>query len=312
MNYIVLDLEWNQAFTPKMMVKKPVLLRGEIVQIGAVKLDENYRILDTFKIMVTPKHYTKMHKKVTKITRITTEELQYGFPFPVAMKHFQKWCGEEFTFLTWGPEDVEIFRSNMMLHHLDTEWLPKAYDLQIIFDSQITNENRQVSLLDAMEQVGEPALVAHDALNDARNTVAVCVHLNMEKGLEEYESLEQQMHAARTDAKENSLITKTYASREEALKDPEVIQFFCPTCGENVTCEGFVQQNSDKYICIGKCENGEELFVRLRFRKQLDERFKVSRIIYEMDEENRAYYLHKKEQKEEAQATFLQESAMVS
>lgn len=312
MNYIVLDLEWNQAFSAKKMVKTPVLLKGEIVQIGAVKLDENYHILDTFKIMVTPKHYTKMHKKVTKITRITTEELQYGFPFPVALRHFQKWCGEEFTFLTWGPEDMEILRINLLLHNLDTEWLPRAYDLQIIFDSQITNENRQVSLLDAMEQVGEPALVAHDALNDARNTVSVCIHLNMEKGLAEYEALEQQMHAARTDAKDNSLILQTYASREEALEDPEVLHFFCPLCGGNVTCEGLVQQNSDKCICIGKCENGEELFVRLRFRKQQDERFNVSRIIYEMDEENRAYYFKKREQKERAQAAFLQRTTMVS
>ena len=50
MNYIVLDVEWNQPFNMKSMVKKTLMLRGEIVQIGAVKLDENYHILDTFKM----------------------------------------------------------------------------------------------------------------------------------------------------------------------------------------------------------------------------------------------------------------------
>ena len=110
MNYIVLDLEWNQPFDMKSMVRSPVRLHGEIIQIGAVKLDESYHILDTFKIMVSPKHYTKMHKKVTKLTGITTEDLQYGFQFPVAFKYFRKWCGEEFAFLTWGPDDVEMLR----------------------------------------------------------------------------------------------------------------------------------------------------------------------------------------------------------
>ena len=108
MNYIVLDLEWNQPVSAKSMVRTPVSLYGEIIQIGAVKLDENYHILDTFKIMVAPKHYRKMHKKVTKLTKITTKDLQYGFPFPVAFGHFKKWCGDEFAFLTWGPDDIGI------------------------------------------------------------------------------------------------------------------------------------------------------------------------------------------------------------
>ena len=36
MNYIVLDMEWNQPFNMKSMIKKPLMLHGEIVQIGAV------------------------------------------------------------------------------------------------------------------------------------------------------------------------------------------------------------------------------------------------------------------------------------
>ena len=43
MNYIVVDLEWNQAMSSKSSVfnKLPIKLRGEIIEIGAVKLDEN-------------------------------------------------------------------------------------------------------------------------------------------------------------------------------------------------------------------------------------------------------------------------------
>ena len=74
MNYIVLDLEWNQSFDMKSMVKKPVMLHVEIIQIGAVKLDENYHILDIFKIMVSPKYFSKMRKKLAKLTDIKTED----------------------------------------------------------------------------------------------------------------------------------------------------------------------------------------------------------------------------------------------
>lgn len=299
-------MEWNQPFNMKSTVKRPVILHGEIVQIGAVKLDENYHILDTFKIMVSPKYYTKMHKKVSSLTKITNEELQYGFPFPIAFNYFKKWCGEEFVFLTWGSDDIDVLRDNMIIHNINTEWIPSIYNIQVIFDDQITKEKRQVSLSYAMEKIGEPALKAHDALNDARNTVCVCLHLDMVRGLSEYAILQNQMNCYGTLAKERNKSAKTYLSRESALNDPELINFFCPTCGSNVECVNFVRQDYNKFICIGKCENGDELFVRFKFAKCPDGKLCVSRILYEMDENNKSYYLRKKQQADEAEAAYLQ------
>ena len=310
MNYIVLDLEWNQPFDMRSMVKRPIMLHGEIVQIGAVKLDENYHILDTFKIMVSPKYYPKMHKKVSKLTGITTEALQYGFTFPLAFEHFRKWCGDAFVFLTWGPDDIEMLRDNMTMHKIDTGWIPSAYNIQVIFDDQIAKTKRQVSLSYAMDTIGEPALKAHDALNDARNTVCVCLHLDMVKGLAEYAALQKQMGRYGNPSKERGESTRTYSTRGEALKDPELTNFFCPTCGSNVACVDFVRQNSNKFICIGKCENGDELFVRFKFTKWSDGKFSVSRILYEKDEDNRNYYLSKKQQAEEAEKAYLQRIAI--
>ena len=42
---IVLDLEWNQPFSTRSMVTTPVRLPGEIIQIGAVKLNERLEIV---------------------------------------------------------------------------------------------------------------------------------------------------------------------------------------------------------------------------------------------------------------------------
>ena len=50
MYYIILDMEWNQALDRAHTVEKPVLLRGEIIQIGAVKCDEDFNLVDRLKI----------------------------------------------------------------------------------------------------------------------------------------------------------------------------------------------------------------------------------------------------------------------
>ena len=52
MHYVVMDLEWNQAMSSKSSVfnKLPIHLRGEIIEIGAVKIDEDANVLDTFSI----------------------------------------------------------------------------------------------------------------------------------------------------------------------------------------------------------------------------------------------------------------------
>ena len=49
-------------------IKEPVYLKGEIIQIGAVKVDERFRTLDTFNVMICPKYYTKLHSKVASET----------------------------------------------------------------------------------------------------------------------------------------------------------------------------------------------------------------------------------------------------
>ena len=44
MHYITLDLEWNQAYAQKALAVQRQLssrLRGEVIQIGAVKLDKS-------------------------------------------------------------------------------------------------------------------------------------------------------------------------------------------------------------------------------------------------------------------------------
>lgn len=184
MQYIILDLEWNQPLSKQQIVKKPFKLRGEIIQIGAVKVDENMQTIDTFDVMIKPKHYCTMNKKVQELTDITDEHLAGGVQFEDAICNFRTWCGDEFEFLTWGPEDVYMLEDNLDFFGLDSDWVPAAYDAQVIFDDQVTMENRDYSLGYAMFKFGIKPLKCHDALNDAINTVKVLLNLNFKESFD--------------------------------------------------------------------------------------------------------------------------------
>lgn len=269
MNYIILDMEWNQPPHPKRMVRKPVVLVGEVIQIGAAKVNEALEVIDTFKAMVMPQFYTRMHKHVTRVTGLTDDDLIQGLPFPDAFDDFAKWCGEDCVILTWGPDDIPMLRTNMMLHGLDCP-LPPCYDLQVIYDGQITHENRQHSLTAVMEALGEPALDAHDALNDALNTAKVCLHLDMAKGLAEYP-------VPTRNGQERKGVA--FANKEEAIR--ELREVYCPFCGRPLILSVFKEQDSRHTISEVECENGHSLTVTFRFTKWPDRLYTASRTIAE-------------------------------
>lgn len=187
MYYIVLDLEWNQPTSRNKLVTSPVKLHGEIIQIGAVRFDCEFNMLDDISIAVAPKYYTEMNHYVKALTGIRTKDLKKGKPFPEAVEEFKKWCGKDCCFITWGPDDIAVLSANMKLHSIDDSDMPKHYNLQLIFNKQITGENRQWSLSSAMEKLEMPLdLPCHDARNDAIYTARICSKLDMDKGIAEY------------------------------------------------------------------------------------------------------------------------------
>ena len=78
MEYIVMDMEWNQALTFSEMVKDPVFLTGEIIQIGAIKLNQTLEVVDSFNERIAPQYYTELHPKVAEITKLSNRDLQKG------------------------------------------------------------------------------------------------------------------------------------------------------------------------------------------------------------------------------------------
>ena len=87
MQYIILDMEWNQPWPGSYSAKKalPSPLRGEIVQIGAVRMTQDQQVADEFQILIRPKYFKKMNRKVASLTGIRDSVLrEKGVSFPEA------------------------------------------------------------------------------------------------------------------------------------------------------------------------------------------------------------------------------------
>lgn len=276
MNYIIFDLEWNQPPEENAVIRDPVYLSGEIVQIGAVKLDDSFRTVDELRLYIRPQYYTKMHRRIASLTGIRDKDLQEkGVPFPEAFAQFRQWCGEEFAYMTWSTSDLPMLVDNMLLHRLEQYTLPVCYDIQRIFGREIMRSTQRYSLDHALEILNERGDAAHDALHDARNTAKVCGHLDLEDYLEEYGS--------RVFCEEQS--QKMYTSFREVLEDGELSRFTCPWCGEEVICESWLPFYFGSYIAMGSCCEGDEFIVQLIPEKDGSGNYCAKRLFFEMSDD---------------------------
>lgn len=107
MDYIIIDLEWNNTYCKK---KKGFL--NEIIEVGAVKLNESLEIVDTFSMIVKAQLGKKLHTRVKELTNITNDDISGGTPFSQVMATFRKWSAGENVVLTWGDTDIRVLIEN--------------------------------------------------------------------------------------------------------------------------------------------------------------------------------------------------------
>lgn len=302
MAYIVLDLEWNQAMSAQSSIfnKLPIHLRGEIIQIGAVKLQDDMTPGEEFQIDVRPIYFRRMHYKVKKLTGFDKERLRQGTTFPEAMKKFRTWCGDNVVFLTWGHDDKGIMEQNIMIHDLEWDWIDGWVNLQLLYNHHIGGDRNQKSLASAMEHFDIlQTRTAHDALGDAYNTALVCSKLDLTSSLAEYKTIEALLSRrlpTQTGNQKNGpqalehSAFHNYHSRTAAFEAPEISHIPCPRCGNTMENSRWINQGDRRYMTLAKCpEHGRHL-VRLKFRQVSEDRWTVNRIVYAADDTHVHFY----------------------
>lgn len=302
------------------MVLDPVRLAGEVIQMGAIRLNSQMEYVDELKLIVRPQHYTKMHSTVKRITGIDEKQLAAGLPFPQAMEKLRQWCGQEpWVFVTWGDDDRAMLLDNFRLHRMDTDWVPMAYNLQWIFNMQVSGEERQWSLQAAMEKLELTSeLQAHDALNDARNTARICQALDMEKGMADYPAwVEAKLAKQRAKAQSKPAWLEKlegYSNRRAATGDLRRRVLLCPECEGPTVQTSWVRQGDDRWMFMARCRQHGQWLVEAWMTQQPDGTIQVERKFIPATPELVAQYERKRSQmlrkrKKKAEKTIPQPAA---
>jgi len=309
MDYIVLDMEWNQPWpgSPSARKQLPVAIRGEIIQIGAVRVTEEQFVTDEFQIMIKPKYYRHLNRRVSKLTGIKESRLkEEGVPFPEAMEQFRAWCGEDIVFLTWGFDDIAILRENLRLFQLDEGFTEKWYNAQMIFNAQTDGSTSQKALKTAMEMFSiEATRPAHDALGDAYHTALICAMLDLKRGMDEYDaalkSHENGFHGAEIPGCIARKVFYDYADKRAALSAMSGEENICPTCGSKMLGSRWFSQPGHRYMDLATCPEHGKFLIRVRLSLQEDGLVRVSRLTYEASSEAAQAYARPAEKADPAE-----------
>jgi len=169
---------------------------------------------------------------------------------------------------------------NLLMHGLDAA-LPDGYDLQRIFGHEIMRDDRQCSLERAMELLRLKPDRAHDALNDARNTVRVCGSMDLERCMEEYCLRYIEYGSDRLAGRVGGL---PYPDLPAAQADPQLAALTCPYCGQPLTLGEWTRKDGNTMLAYARCNEGDEYLSVCRYVRT-PEGIRMGRMVYEMSDD---------------------------
>lgn len=282
-------MEWNQPRKRSETVTSPVPLHGEIIRIGAVKINGDMQETDRIHYCIIPKYYKKMNSAVGRVTGLSGASISYGQKFPEAYSRFLEWCGAESVILVWGSEDEKMLDANLAVHKIKTPH-PKFYDLQQIFARRIMGTNRQFSLIAAAEQFGIPCeLKAHDALNDAVYCARIGVKTDFLRFLDGYEDM---LREAEEEKQEKYFRTyMNIKSVEEAMSDRRITFLRCPRCRRIMKREKWVFYSVNAAVNCCECRAHGGYYVRIKMKKCPDGTYAATKKYSRLTAEYRDFYL---------------------
>lgn len=180
--YIVLDLEMCKV--PQGEIREIFDTAREIIQIGAVMLDENYDIIDHFDMLVKPE-YGVIDREIYNLTGISQEDVENAPRSEDALKAFEEWIPENSTLVTWSENDAiqiddEIYFKDLSLDKLYS-FIEEYIDCQEMFSQKMHTEKKyQLSEALAIANVEYDENI-HTAHADAYNTALLFKKIQTEE-----------------------------------------------------------------------------------------------------------------------------------
>ena len=279
MNYIILDFEWDGSFYPK-----TGRFINQILQIGAVKLDGEFNIIDTFERTIKSSFSRRVSKRFAELTGITKEDMLSGVPVGMAVKEYNEWAGEDAITLTWSNSDLyTLIENEKHLFGGIKLKINKYLDLQSYIQGEMRmlglECNSQISLFNASQALGIE--IDEENLHNAKaDSIAAAKLLKKYYNEKRFCALIQDTN--NPEFFERLLFKPHFISdiNDESI-DKSQLEFICDTCNKPLKRLKKWHFKCGTFFADMYCENCQKKYsARVKFRKYYD-RVKVYRKLIE-------------------------------
>ena len=174
MNFIIYDIEATCWKTKGEAYQK----RQEIIEIGALKIDDDGQILSTYSTFVRPVFHPTLSDFCQQLTSIHQVDVNKAEPFDQIIENFKEWTGmydEDYLLCSWGCFDRSIFIKNCLMYDLESEWAKQHISLKHQYP-RIIGTGREVGLKRAVVNEGfDFDGMHHRAISDAENLAKIFI-----------------------------------------------------------------------------------------------------------------------------------------
>ena len=296
MSLIVVDLEWNQSSTGRepSVAKLPF----EIIEIGAIKLNNDYEMIGEFSQLIKPIVYPRLYHITSKLIHIQMEDLARGGRFTDVVRDFNHWCGEDAVICTWGPSDVTELQRNLKFFDMPliNDGPVEYIDVQKIYALAYEKDTHtRLSLAHAVDAIGiEKDIPFHRAFSDAYYTAKVLAKVAKEHPeVLKFVSYDvtfppktKEDEVFKDFGTYSKQITRVFKDREIALRDKGVMSIVCTKCNKPIKKRiGWFSPNGKQYVSAGFCDEHGLIKNRVRIQKYDDDSVCVIKIVKPIENE---------------------------
>ncbi len=268
MNYVILDLEWDSTYFAK---QKRFI--NQILQIGAVKLDSNFNLIDTFEATIKSSISKRVTGRFARLTGITSEIMREGIPFLQAVERYNAWIGDGTVTMTWSNSDLyTILENEKNLLNGERFKIEKYLDLQKFIQREMMlkgyTDKNQVSLAMAAEFIG---IETEDIdFHTAKDDSLVAAYLlkkcyNKERFLPLIKETNEEFF--------ERLTFKSYSisNLKDKNIDKKYLEFSCPKCQKKAERVTKWKYSNRWFWANFICGCGEKFSGRVTFKKTYDD-----------------------------------------
>ena len=182
--YVIVDLE--MCYVPRGIKRDVYNWRNELIQIGAVVVDEALNITDEFMTLVSPE-FSAIDNFIEKLTGISKKAVKGAPKVKDALEMFVSWLPSDSVLVSWSENDENQIRKEIEAKNISIEglenYLDNWVDCQKTFAEKMdTQKNYKLSealIISGIDyDEGE-----HDALVDAKNTAQLFIKMEREPEL---------------------------------------------------------------------------------------------------------------------------------